>query len=264
KGSPRIAELFAAVWVFETWSACPVNLITDSAYIAGLLPRLDGAYLKHVDQPPLPKLFQQLQTSLEQCPCRFFVMHIRSHTELPGFIAEGNALADSFASSAAVVVPLLYQQTRLSRAFFHQSAKAFVHQLKIKESQARDTMTACPDCQSIASGAPALGVNPQGLVALELWQSDVTHVPSFGVFKDVHVSIDTFSGAIFASAHKGEKADDVHHHWLQCVPQRIKTDNGPAHVSSSIQSFLQDWGVHHSTKIPHNPNGQAIVERAIK
>uniref|UniRef100_A0A8C8SJB5 Integrase catalytic domain-containing protein n=1 Tax=Pelusios castaneus TaxID=367368 RepID=A0A8C8SJB5_9SAUR len=39
------------------------------------------------------------------------------------------------------------------------------------------------------------------------------------------------------------------------------TDNGPAYVSQKIQLFLQDWGVRHTTGIPHSPTGQAIVER---
>ncbi|NWX38638.1 POK18 protein, partial [Notiomystis cincta] len=45
------------------------------------------------------------------------------------------------------------------------------------------------------------------------------------------------------------------------VPKQIKTDNGPAYTSQRVASFLQTWGVSHATGIPHNPTGQAIVER---
>ncbi|NXM32219.1 POK6 protein, partial [Oxyruncus cristatus] len=46
------------------------------------------------------------------------------------------------------------------------------------------------------------------------------------------------------------------------VPRTIKTDNGPSYVSKETQTFLQHWGIDHTTGIPHNPTGQAIVERA--
>ncbi|NWS15120.1 POK6 protein, partial [Pachyramphus minor] len=46
------------------------------------------------------------------------------------------------------------------------------------------------------------------------------------------------------------------------VPHQIETDNGPAYVSLDTQTFFQQWGIKHTTGIPHNPTGQAIVERA--
>ena len=89
---------------------------------------------------------------------------------------------------------------------------------------------------------------------------------AFGTLKYVHVSVDTFSGAVFASCHTGEKARDVRKHFLAAfaslgVPRQIKTDNGPAYVSVSLFSFFQQWGVKHLTGIPHSPTGRAVVER---
>ncbi|TRZ15515.1 hypothetical protein HGM15179_011586 [Zosterops borbonicus] len=95
---------------------------------------------------------------------------------------------------------------------------------------------------------------------------DVTHVSQFGRLKYVHVSVDTFSGAVYAFAHTGEKSGDVIEHLLQAfsfmgIPRTIKTDNGPGYTSRELCSFLQQWGVEHKTSIPHSPTGQAIVER---
>ena len=78
-----------------------------------------------------------------------------------------------------------------------------------------------------------LGTNPRGLKPNDTWQTDATHISSFGAFKYVHVSFDTFSGFIVATAHKGEKSRDDTQHWLRAfttmgVPQWIKTNNGPA------------------------------------
>ena len=91
-------------------------------------------------------------------------------------------------------------------------------------------------------------------------------MPEFGRLKYVHVSVDTFSSVVIATAHAGEAARDAIRHWQRAfsvagVPQQVKTDNGPAYVSARVSSFLQSWGVTHVTGIPHSPTGQAIVER---
>lgn len=81
------------------------------------------------------------------------------------------------------------------------------------------------------------------------------------------MSIDTFSGAVLASAHAGEKAKDVMNHLIQAfltlgISREIKTDNGPAYTSASLHKFFQNWGISHRTGIPHSPTGQSIVERS--
>ena len=40
-------------------------------------------------------------------------------------------------------------------------------------------------------------------------------------------------------------------------PKKLKTDNGPAYTS---KAFCTLWPIDHSTGIPYNPTGQAIVE----
>ncbi|RLV61959.1 hypothetical protein DV515_00019836, partial [Chloebia gouldiae] len=78
------------------------------------------------------------------------------------------------------------------------------------------------------------GVNPRGLRALELWQTNVTLIAEFGRPKYVHVMVDTFSSAMWASAHTVEKARDVIAHWRQAfailgTPSAVKTDNDEVH-----------------------------------
>nr|KAF6369060.1 hypothetical protein mMyoMyo1_010465 [Myotis myotis] len=101
------------------------------------------------------------------------------------------------------------------------------------------------------------------------WQADVTHVPSFGRLKYVHVIIDTCSGAMYAQAHTGEKT----RHAIATLkgafltlgfPWEIKTDNGPCYTSKAFQLFLTKHNIKHVTGIPYNPQGQAIVERQNK
>ncbi|TRZ05300.1 hypothetical protein HGM15179_021807 [Zosterops borbonicus] len=70
-------------------------------------------------------------------------------------------------------------------------------------TEARGIVNSCDNCHMLA------GVNPRGLKALEFWQTDVTQVAKFGRFKYVHVTVDTFSSAMWASAHTGEKTHNV-------------------------------------------------------
>lgn len=46
------------------------------------------------------------------------------------------------------------------------------------------------------------------------------------------------------------------------VPQKIKTDNSPAYLSTKVTTFLQLWGIIHVNGIPHSSTGQGIVEHA--
>lgn len=133
--------------------------------------------------------------------------------------------------------------------------------------QASNIVAVCPDCHRHSFPSLAGGVNPRGLQSLEIWQTDVTHFPEFGRLKYIHSSIDTFSGALFASCHTGESAKDVCRHFASAfgvlgIPSQIKTDNGPAYISQRIANFLALWGVIHKMGIPHSSTGQAIIERA--
>ncbi|RMC20616.1 hypothetical protein DUI87_01468 [Hirundo rustica rustica] len=139
-------------------------------------------------------------------------------------------------------------------------------QFQLTPTEARDIVESRDDCHELA--APLLaGVNPRGLRALEIWQTDVTQVAEFGRLKYVHVTIDTFSSAIWASAHTGEKTCNVIAHWRQAfailgIPSAVKTHSGLAYALQKVWQFLQLWGVSHKFGIPHSPTGQAIVECA--
>ncbi|KFZ48886.1 hypothetical protein N321_10659, partial [Antrostomus carolinensis] len=266
EGSPQVAELAAVVRAFERFSE-PFNLITDSAYVAGVVSRADQAILQEVSNIALFELLSKLVKLVTHREQPFYVMHVRSHTDLPGFIAEGNRRADALAAPAVMAtLPNVFEQAKISHQLFHQNAPGLVRQFHITREQAKAIVDTCPNCQQHALPTVSTGANPRGLNSCELWQTDVTHIQSFGRQKYVHVSVDTFSGAVFASAHTGESSIDVIKHLLQAfsfmgIPKELKTDNGPAYKSKEFGSFLQQWGVEHKTGIPYSPTGQAIVER---
>ncbi|RMC04312.1 hypothetical protein DUI87_19131 [Hirundo rustica rustica] len=266
EGSPQVAELAAVVRAFERFPE-PFNLVTDSAYVAGVVSRVDQAILQEVSNTALFELLSKLVKLVSHREQPFFVLHTRSHTYLPGYIAEGNRRADALAAPAAMApLPNIFEQAKLSHQLFHQNAPGLVRRFHITWEQAKAIVATCPSCNQHALPTLSAGVNPRGLKSCELWQTDVTHIPQFGRSKYVHVSVDTFSGAVFASTHTGEKTSDVIKHLIQAfsfmgIPRELKTDNGPAYRSREFSSFLQQWGVGHKTGIPHSPTGQAVVER---
>lgn len=149
---------------------------------------------------------------------------------------------------------------------FHLNAGSLRFHTGITKDPAIQIVKDCPVCVEFLP-VLHLGVNPKGLILNHIWQMDVTHVPSFGKLQFIHVSVDTFSHLIFASAHSGEKAKDVKSHCVQAfaymgVPRQYKTDNGPAYTSAGFAHLCQDFDITLKTDIPYNPQGQAVVERA--
>uniref|UniRef100_A0A8C3DZ53 Uncharacterized protein n=1 Tax=Corvus moneduloides TaxID=1196302 RepID=A0A8C3DZ53_CORMO len=215
EGSPQVAELDAVVRAFERFPK-PLNLVTDSAYVAGVVSRAEYAILQEVSNAALYELLSKLVNLVSHREQPYYVMHVRSHTDLPGFIAEGNRRADALAAPAVMApLPDIFEQAKISHRQFHQNTPALVRQFNLKHDQARAIVAACPECHQLALPAIGTGINPHGLNSCEVWQMDVTHVASFGRMKYVHVSVDTFSGAVFTSAHAGEKVSDVRRHLVQ-------------------------------------------------
>ena len=177
-------------------------------------------------------------------------------------LSEGNARVDTLVSTVDA-----FQKAVASHHFFHQNSHALRKEFKLPGSQAKQIIRECPDCQDLGKALPSIGSNPTGLEPQVIWQTDVTHYPPFGKFKFIHVSIDTFSRALHASALTGESAKNVQAPWLEAFShlghlQQVKTDTELGCTAQSTQDFLQRWGIQHKTGIPYNPTGQAIVECA--
>ncbi|NXN38968.1 POK6 protein, partial [Rhinoptilus africanus] len=183
------------------------NIVTNSAYVAGVTARAEHALLKQVSNKKIYSLLSKLIYLVSHREHPYFVMHIRSHPHLPGFLAEGNRRADSLAMPENLVLsadlPQLPQIPALIRMFH------------LTRAQAKAIVATCPSCQKLQLPSLGMGGNPRGINSGEVWQMDVTHFPEFGRLKYIHVCIDTFSGAMYASAHAGESAKDVEKHLIQ-------------------------------------------------
>ncbi|KFV45540.1 hypothetical protein N341_08774, partial [Tyto alba] len=254
-GSKQIVELMAAIQAFQLFNAEPVNIVADSEYVTGTVMHLGNAFIKQVDNRQLFQLLFLLADLLKKINHSYFIVHIHSHTNLPGS-------ADQLIM--AVNIPCKMDQAKIAHQFFHQNAQSLRKFFSLTMEQAQSIIRACEDCQHLAPLPLLHATKPRGLQANKLWQMDVTHIPSFGKLKYVHVTVDTFSGFVVATVRSSKKTKDVIRHFLRsfasiAVPKQIKTDDGPAYTSHKLIIF-QVWRITHVTGIPHSPTGQAIVE----
>ncbi|NXP58268.1 PO113 protein, partial [Chloropsis cyanopogon] len=267
-GSTQLVELAAVVEAFCLFSREPINIVCDTLYVTGVIKRTEHSFLKEVSNKDLFVLLTTLYNLLLHRSHEYCILHLRSHTTLPGPIVEGNARADALAMT--VTIPQKLGQAKLSHDFYHRNAQALAKRFGLTLPQAQDivnALNACSQYQQTFSLPQILSTNPQGLKPNDIWRTDITNIMSFGIFKSVHVSIDTFSGFIVATAHKGEKSRNATRHWLRAfaamdIPQQTKTNNRPVCTSRKTQEFFHTWGISHVTGISHSPTGQAIAERA--
>jgi transposase InsO family protein len=160
----------------------------------------------------------------------------------------------------------IVQQALQSHSLLHKSANMLQKQfLTLTRDQCKHTIRACPLCSTLLPLGPNNGINTCGLKANYIWQTNVTHIHQFGTLKYIHVTVDTYSGVLFASAHTRETTKHALGHLLGAfatfgIPKFIKTDNGPTYTSKKFHEFCKLWDITHNTGIPYNPQGQAIVE----
>ncbi|NXH51293.1 POK11 protein, partial [Rhabdornis inornatus] len=147
EGSPRIAEVAAVVRTFERFQES-INVVTDSAYVAGVTMRAEHALLKEVSSPNLYKLLSKLIYVISHRKQPYHIMHVRSHTDLPGPTAEGTRRADALAMPIEISnIPDIFAQAKLLQN---------CHCCKIA------IVATCPNCQSYQLPSLESGVNPRG------------------------------------------------------------------------------------------------------
>lgn len=88
------------------------------------------------------------------------MMHVGSHTDLPGPVPEGNQRADLLAMALQTTLPDIFNQAKLSQQLFHQNVPALVQMFKVTWEQARAIVGSCPNCQEFALPSMGAGVKP--------------------------------------------------------------------------------------------------------
>ncbi|NXJ18095.1 POK8 protein, partial [Dicrurus megarhynchus] len=155
-GSAQLVELRAVAMAFQRFSQVPLNLVTDSAYIADITLCLYCPLLKEVNNEDLFSLLKTLWCAIQARVHPYYILHIRSHTNLPGFITQDNARADRLANPVWVAPqPDKIAQAEASHNFFHQSACTLQKQFHLMPAEARDIVSACADCHRLAAPLPS-------------------------------------------------------------------------------------------------------------
>ena len=202
-------------------------------------------------------VLSQLQNTVRLCSAPFYIAHIRSHSNLPRPLTKGNDSTDSLL--IAFLTPFKFHQLT------HISTHGLMNKFQLSRQEVQNIVSSCPTCTLTHHVPTTTEVNPRGIYPSDIWQTDVIYMSSFGRLEVIHVSVDTYLGMIYASAHYGETSAHVISHFLQVfsymgLPKSVKTDNGPAYVSHGLAKFLSDWSISHSTGIPYNSQCQAIIE----
>lgn len=90
----QILELAAIRNAFQLFSQEPLNIVTDSAYAAKVVFCLESSYLKHVNNYLLFTELRTLWTSINSWKHDFYLLHVHSHSDLPGPMTEGNNITE--------------------------------------------------------------------------------------------------------------------------------------------------------------------------
>ncbi|KAF1441606.1 Endogenous retrovirus group K member 25 Pol protein, partial [Spheniscus demersus] len=231
-----------------------LNIVTDSMFVAKLCLAMSGP---GVSTSTAALILEEVLFSRKGTVS---VIHVNSHDPIKGFFQTGNNKANAAAKGLWTL-----RDARQLHKSLHIGAKALAKKCGVSITDAKHIVATCPHCQK----APlwSSGVNPRGLKASEVWQTDFTLCQLLKPRAWLAVTVDTYSGVIVATQHLKTDSKATIQHWLTVmawlgVPNQIKTDNGPNFTSKSVQAFALKWGITLVHGIPYNSTGQAIVERA--
>ena len=133
---------------------------------------------------------QSIQEALEIRAHPWFISHIRSHSKLPGILAEGNERTD------ALIMTVDMESYNKPECY----TSNFTFLLRIYISPCSNCL--CPNVNTLQGPVPLAyltplgplgrsGVNSRGLLSNAIGQMDVTHYLAFGNLMYVHVVVDT-------------------------------------------------------------------------
>ncbi|NXC91906.1 POK8 protein, partial [Cercotrichas coryphoeus] len=228
-----------------------LNIVTDSIFVTKLCLAMSRPGVS------VSTVATMLEEALYSWKGTISVIHFNSHDPIKGFYQIGNDKA------AAKDIWTLKKACQLHESL-HIGAKALAKKCGISTTDAKQVVATCPHCQK--SPLWSSGVNPRGLKASEIWQTDFTQCQLLIPRAWLAVTVDTYSGMIVATQHPKTDSKVTIQHWLTAmawlgVPKQIKTDNGTNFTSKTVQAFVSKWNIALVHGIPYNSTGQAIVER---
>ncbi|KAL6030018.1 hypothetical protein STEG23_006786 [Scotinomys teguina] len=183
--SVQKSELYAILLVLMDFSE-PLNIVTDSQYAERVVLHIETAEFIP-DESELTSLFIQLQDIIRNRKHPLYITHIRSHTGLPGPLAQDNDEIDKLLIGNVLEASEFHKK-------HHVNSKGLKRDFSITWQQAKEIVRKCPTCSFYNQTLLPAGCNPKGTQRNDIWQMDVFHFAEFGKLKYVHHAIDTYSG----------------------------------------------------------------------
>ncbi|ERE72103.1 HERV-K-3q27.3 provirus ancestral Pol protein [Cricetulus griseus] len=173
------AKLHAILMVLMDFTEL-LNIVTDSQYAKRVMLHIETAEFIP-DNTELTSLFIQLQETIRNRSNPIYNTHIRSHTGLPGPLAQGNDEIDHLLIGSVLKVSEFHKK-------HHVNSKALKKDFSITWQQAKEIVRNCPTCSFYNQTPLPTCCNPKGIRRNEVWQMDVFHFAEFGNLKYVHAS----------------------------------------------------------------------------
>lgn len=120
-------------------------MFSDSQYVVQALSVLECIPVINTANILVAQLFGLIQSSSHSRSAPCFVGHIRSHSNLPGALTHGNAIANRATHIGLSAV----SQAQQSHALLHQAAQVLRYQYGITRQQAREIVKNCPSCEPL-------------------------------------------------------------------------------------------------------------------
>ena len=116
--------------------------MTDSRHIVGLFPHIEIANIPK-NKTTIFSLLSDLQKEIKHRDKKYFVGH-RAHSNLPGTLYDGNALADALTKVIVLNLHKKIDKAKNSHKIHHQNAAGLRYKFHIPRETARQKL--CPNC----------------------------------------------------------------------------------------------------------------------
>ena len=170
----RRQKIYAILMVFKDFTE-PLNIVTDSQYAERVVLHIETSEFV-ANNTELISLFLQLQETIRNRSNPIYITRIRSHTGLPGSLAQGND------EIYCLLIGSVLEASEFHKKH-HVNTKGLKKDFSITWQQAKEIVRNCPTFSFYKQTPLPAGCKPKGIRRNEVWQMDVFHFAEFGNLK---------------------------------------------------------------------------------
>ena len=128
-------------------------------------------------------------------------------------------------------------------------------------AEIKEYISSCDTCNAYRQDQPKEPLisqpvpdRPWSRVAVDLFMLDkkdyIVMVDDYSNYFEVNILNQITSAAVIT--------------YLHCIPEEVRSNNGPQFASTSFENFAKEWDFKHVTSSPHYPQANGKVENAVK